>query len=133
MILMVPQNHRKLKIMMIEDEEDILTLFMDYLINRGYDVISSSLNADNVMSDFDKFVPDASLIDYRLFGSTNGVDAAIKILTKHPSSSVLLITGYLPLYREIFNNPFFRDKKIAVLAKPVLLEKIETALLGLVN
>jgi len=119
--------------MIIEDEEVILTLFRDYLINKGHDVVCSSLNADNVMSDFDKFVPDISLIDHRLVGSMDGLGAAIKILTKHPSSRVLFITGYEPLYREIFNDPFFKDKKISVLMKPVLLEKIESTILRLVN
>ena len=133
MFIMAPQNNSKLKIGIIEDEEDILTLFGDYLTNRGLDVVCSSLNADNVISDFDKFVPDISLIDHRLAGSRDGLGAAIRILTKHPSSPVLFITGYEPLRREIFNDPFFKDKNISVLIKPVLLEKIETTLLGLVN
>jgi len=133
MIIMSPQNSRQIKIMIIEDEEVILTLLRDYLINKGHDVVCSSLNADNVMSDFDKFVPDISLIDHRLVGSMDGLGAAIKILTKHPSSRVLFITGYEPLYREIFNDPFFKDKKISVLMKPVLLEKIESTILRLVN
>jgi DNA-binding NtrC family response regulator len=129
---MSPQNSRQIKIMIIEDEEDNLILYKDYLTSRGHDVYSY-LTTDNVMTDFDKFVPDISLIDHRLVGSMDGLGAAIKILTKHPSSRVLFITGYEPLYREIFNDPFFKDKKISVLMKPVLLEKIESTILRLVN
>jgi DNA-binding NtrC family response regulator len=133
MMIMHEQNIGKLKIMIIEDEEDILILYTHYLPNRGHDVVCSSLNANNIMADFDKNLPDICLMDYKLPGHTSGVNAAIEILTKYPLSPILFITAYEPLRKEIFNNPFFKDKNIDVLIKPVRLNEIEKVMLNLVK
>jgi DNA-binding NtrC family response regulator len=124
---------RRLKIMILEDEEDILTLYKDYLLGRGYDVVSTYLTANNVMSEFGEKFPDVCLVDYRLPGKTNGLDAATEILNKFPSMPILFITAYEPLVREIKLNPFLEDKKISVLVKPVMLEEIEKTMTNLVN
>jgi len=132
-MIMGEHNNRKLKIMIIEDEEDILILYKDYLTNKGYSVVCSSLNANNIILDFDKNVPDISLIDYKLPGDRSGVDAAIEILTKYPLSLIIFITAYEPVRKEILNNPFFKDKNVHVLIKPVRLIGIEEVMLNLVN
>jgi DNA-binding NtrC family response regulator len=124
---------RRLKIMILEDEEDILTLYKDYLLGRGHDVVSTYLTANNVMSEFGEKFPDVCLVDYRLPGKTNGLDAATEILNKFPSMPILFITAYEPLVREIKLNPFLEDKKISVLVKPVMLEEIEKTMTNLVN
>ena len=124
---------RRLKIMILEDEEDILTLYKDYLSGRGHDVVSTYLTANNVMSEFGEKFPDVCLVDYRLPGKTNGLDAATEILNKFPSMPILFITAYEPLVREIKLNPFLEDKKISVLVKPVMLEEIEKTMTNLVN
>lgn len=124
---------RRLKIMILEDEEDILTLYKDYLSGQGHDVVSTYLTANNVMSEFGEKFPDVCLVDYRLPGKTNGLDAATEILNKFPSMPILFITAYEPLVREIKLNPFLEDKKISVLVKPVMLEEIEKTMTNLVN
>jgi len=126
-------ERRRLKIMILEDEEDILTLYKDYLLGRGHDVVSTYLTANNVMSEFGEKFPDVCLVDYRLPGKTNGLDAATEILNKFPSMPILFITAYEPLVREIKLNPFLEDKKISVLVKPVMLEEIEKTMTNLVN
>ena len=76
-------NKTRLKIAVIEDEEDILTLYKDFLINKGHEVFAS-LNGDNVMADFFTNRPDILLMDYRMAGHRSGIDAAIEILTNYP-------------------------------------------------
>lgn len=124
---------RGLKIMILEDEEDILILYKDYLSGRGHEVVSTYLTANNVLSEFGEKFPDVCLVDYRLPGKTNGLDAATEILNKFPSMPILFITAYEPLVREIKLNPFLEDKKISVLVKPVMLEEIEKTMTNLVN
>lgn len=123
----------RLKIAIIEDEEDILTLYKDFLINRGHEVISSLLNADNIISNFIRNLPDIVIMDYRMDGHKNGIDAAIEILTKYPLFPILFITGYEVLHRDILNYSIFEGKKISILTKPVFLKEIEDALLNLVK
>jgi DNA-binding NtrC family response regulator len=119
----------RLKIMIIEDEEDILILYNDYLSSKGHQVINRYLNADSIMSDIEKDTPDIYLIDYRLLGNKNGIDAAIEILNKFPSSPIVFITAFELLDREISNHPIFYDKNIDVLLKPVKLNEIENSML----
>ena len=126
-------NKRKLKIMVIEDEEDILTLYKDYLSLRGHEVTCSLLNANNVMSNFDENRPDVALMDYRMTGHKSGIDAAIEILTEYPIFPILFITVYEQLHRDILSYPIFNCKKISILMNPVLLKDIEDAILDLVK
>jgi DNA-binding response OmpR family regulator len=72
---------RRLKIMILEDEEDILILYKDYLSGRGHDVVSTYLTANNVLSEFGEKLPDICLVDYRLPGKTNGLEK-ISVLVK---------------------------------------------------
>jgi len=122
-----------IKIMIIEDEEDILILYNDYLSSKGHQVVNRYLNADSIITDIEKETPDVYLIDYRLPGNKNGIDVAIEILNKYPSSPILFITAFEPLDREISKHPIFYDKKLDVLLKPIKLDEIENSILNLVN
>jgi len=122
-----------IKIMIIEDEEDILILYNDYLSSKGHQVVNRYLNADSIITDIEKETPDVYLIDYRLPGNKNGIDVAIEILNKYPSSPILFITAFELLDREISKHPIFYDKKLDVLLKPIKLDEIENSILNLVN
>ena len=122
----------KLKIAVIDDEHDILTLYEDFLISRGHEVYGS-LNADNIMPDFVKNLPDIALLNYRIAGQKSGIDAAIEILTEYPCFPILFVTAYDQLYKIILGYSELKGKNISVLLKPVLLKKIEDALLTLVK
>src|SRR5437867_2332865 len=103
------KQNSKLKIMIVEDEEDNLILYKDYLSSKGYDV-SSYLTAENVMTDFNKILPDISIIDYRLSGDRTGIDVATEILRSHPWLPVLFLSAYEPVRNEIRTNIFLKDK-----------------------
>jgi len=114
---MTKTTKKPVRIMIIEHEEDILTLFSDYLSLKGHHVVSKYLSADRIMSDIEKDMPDVYLIDYRLPGNTNGIEVATEILNKFPSSSILFITAYEPLCQEIMKNPLFYNKNVDILLK----------------
>lgn len=130
---MAETTSKRLKIMIIEDEEDILTLYNDYLSSKGHWIVNRYLRADKMLGDLQKESPDIYLIDYSLRGNKNGMDVAVEILRKFPSASILFITAYGPLDGQISKNPFLHDKKIRTLLKPVKLAQIEKSLLDLVN
>jgi len=132
-IVIGDNNMKKLKIMIVEDEEDILILYKDYLASKGHEVITTFLSGEDMIKEIDKINPDIYLIDYRLPGNKNGIDIAIEILNKWPSASILFITAYELLHKEISKNSIFYGKNIQVLVKPVKLDKIESAALNLVN
>lgn len=103
------------------------------MTGRGHDIVSISLNAENVLPNLVKNRPDIFLLDYKIPGSKTGIDAAIEILTEYPLFPIVFISAYDNLHKDILNYSIFRDKKIVILIKPVLLEDIEKAMLKLVN
>jgi two-component system OmpR family response regulator len=132
-IHMVETTKETLKIMIIEDEEDILTLYNDYLSYKGYHVISRYTSGNNIMSDVRKQNADVYLIDSRLPGKKSGTDLAVEILDRFPSAPILFITADQHQPYEIEKNPTFYDKNIEILLKPVKLSRIESSILNLVN
>ena len=62
------RSKKSLKIMIVEDEEDILTLYSDYLSNKGYHVSARYTRGNNIKTDLQRHSPDVYLIDLRLPG-----------------------------------------------------------------
>ena len=119
--------------MIVEDEEDILILYKDFLSGKGHDVTTMYLNGDVVIEEIDEAKCEIYLIDYRLPGNKNGIDIATQILDKFPSAPILFITAYENLHKEISKNPIFHGKNVDVLLKPVKLDKIESTMLSLMK
>lgn len=119
--------------MILDDEEDILNLYSDYLSSRGHRVLKTYVNADTILDDIDIEFPDLYIIDYRLLGNMNGIEVAIEILKKFPSACIVFITGVELLDQEISKHEIFCDKNIDVLLKPVKLNRIQDSLLTLLS
>ena len=64
---------KKLKIMIVEDEEDILILYKDFLLGKGHDVTTTYINGEDMIEEIDKVKSEIYLIDYRLPGNKNGI------------------------------------------------------------
>lgn len=115
------QQDRIQTIMIIEDEEDVLVVYRDFLERRGYKIEVSAPTANEILNDYESYKPDLVILDYRLPGSMNGLQAAEKILNKYPSARILIVTAFEDVKRELEENKFFDGKRIAVLIKPVQL------------
>ena len=120
-------------IMILDDEEDILKLYNDYLSSKGHRVIHTYVNAETISEDIDIERPDIYLIDYRLRGNKNGIEIASEILKKFPSSCIMFITGFELLNDEISKHDIFYDKNIDILIKPVRLGQLEDSLVNLLS
>jgi DNA-binding response OmpR family regulator len=110
------------KVMIVEDEVDILLLYKDFLRSKGYSVIVSSTFADEVLIDYEKYMPDIVLIDYKR-----------EILDKYPLAPILLITAFENVKEELVKDEFFSDKKIQILIKPVKLARLAETIQNLNN
>jgi CheY-like chemotaxis protein len=130
---MSDESKRPLKIMIVEDDEDILTLYSDYLSRKGYHVIARYTRGNNIKEDLERDPPDVFLINSLLPGKKNGADVATEILDIYPEAPILFITADFQQPEQIEKNPVFRDKKIDILIKPVKLREIEHSILNLVN
>jgi DNA-binding NtrC family response regulator len=120
-------------IMILDDEEDILNLYSDFLSSMGHRVIRTYVNADTILEDINIEPPDVYIIDYRLLGNMNGVEVAIEILNKFPSACIIFITAFELVKKEISKRDIFQDKNIDVLIKPVKLNAIHNTIINLVS
>jgi DNA-binding NtrC family response regulator len=126
-------DKNKIKIMIVEDEHDLLNLYKDFLKNKGYTVLVTNTTATYIMDDYLEFKPDLIIIDYRLPGEKNGIDAAKEILLKYPSTSILLTTAYDSI-RNIFDSEeIFKNKKITLVIKPIKLFVLNKLIQELIN
>jgi len=123
----------KLKIMIIQGDDDNLSLYSDYLSKRGYRVIARYTKGNNILSDIEKHRPDVFLLDSRLSGNKSGMEVATEILDVYPSAPILFITADYGQPVAVKKHPKLRDKKIETLLKPVKLEQIENTIINLVS
>jgi len=126
-------NNKKLKIMILEDEEDILILYKDFLVGKGHEITTTYKTGDEVIKEIDSLRSDIYMIDFRLPGNKNGIDIAIEILTRFPSAPLLFITAYEHLHKEISKNPVFYNMNIEVIEKPIKLDINESTIFHLVK
>lgn len=130
---MAKKEKKQFKIMIIEDEQDILLLYKDYLLSRGHKILATSTTANEIISDYDRVQPDVAIIDYKLPNGMNGIDAAIEILNKYPLAAILIVTAYETVKKEIAKNSIFDNKRVEVLIKPLRLAQLESSILNIVN
>lgn len=130
---MAKKEKKHFSIMIIEDEQDILLLYKDYLLSRGHNVVATSTTANEIMSDYDRIRPDVAIIDYKLPADKNGIDAAIQIIEKYPSAAILIVTAYETVTKEIAKISLFENKRVEVLIKPLRLAHLESSIANIVN
>jgi DNA-binding response OmpR family regulator len=115
----------KKKVMIIEDEIDILLLYKDYLNNKGFSVQATSTTANEALKDYETFFPNMLILDYNLPGKLSGLEAAKQILKKYPNAPIIIVTAYEYVRSELSNDKFFADKNIILLLKPIKLQVLE--------
>ena len=130
---MAKKEKKQINIMIIEDEQDILLLYKDYLLSRGHNVVATSTTANEIMSDYDRIRPDVAIIDYKLPSDKNGIDAAIQIIEKYPSAAILIVTAYETVSKQIAKISLFDNKRVEVLIKPLRLSQLESSIINIVN
>ncbi|HEX7178526.1 MAG TPA: response regulator [Nitrososphaeraceae archaeon] len=130
---MTKRGKKHFNIMIIEDEQDILLLYKDYLLSRGHKIVATSTTANEILSDYDRIQPDVAIIDYKLPNNKNGIDAAIQILDKYPSAAILIVTAYETVRKEIVKRSLFDNQRVEVLIKPLRLAQLETSIVDIVN
>jgi len=127
----IPRQQQIRKVMIVEDELDILHLYKDFLRRRGFSVIACSIIADEVLIDYERYMPDLVIVDYKLPGKKNGMQAVREILSEHALAPILLITAFESVKKEVSEDEFFRDKRIQILIKPVKLSRLADIILGI--
>jgi DNA-binding NtrC family response regulator len=117
-------------IMIIEDEGDILHVYKDYFEKKGYTISASAPTANEALRDYLAYRPDLVIMDYRLPGPMNGLEAAEKILRIDPTARIIMITAYDNVKEEVRKNAFLNDR-VRVMIKPVHMSRLVKAIASL--
>lgn len=109
--------------MVVDDEQELSTLFKDYLSTHGYDVVSFT-NPILALEHFKSNSNGISLIitDLRMPG-LNGIEFANKVRELNDNVKIFLITAFD--IQDLVDKPGYLDSKIEkVIQKPIKLNQL---------
>jgi DNA-binding NtrC family response regulator len=110
-------------VLVVDDEENFLTLLKWFLTQRGYDV-STALTADEALDMVQKQNFDIALLDIKL-GSGNGLTLLEQVTACSPRLKVIMMTAY-PTVGSL--KQAFSKGAMRYLTKPVDLQELTEAL-----
>lgn len=118
-----------LKILLVEDEVLIAMQMKMELTRKGYDVYHSVSKGEEAIEIARENKPDLILMDIRLAGEIDGIEAGQQILARH-DIPIIFMTGYPD---EAVKQRAMQLHPIGYFLKPVLINQIETAIRSTVN
>jgi CheY-like chemotaxis protein len=83
----------KKKIMIVEDEMIMALSLREMLEDWGFEVVPLVASGETAVARVPAYKPDLVLMDIRLFGEMDGVEAAQKIISRY-RIPVIFMTGY---------------------------------------
>ena len=110
-------------VLVVDDEENFLTLLKWFLTQRGYDV-STALSADEALDKVQNQTFDVALLDNNL-GSANGLTLLEQVTARSPRLKVIMMTAY-PTVGSL--KQAFSKGAMRYLTKPVDLQELTEAL-----
>lgn len=115
---------RPIQVMLVEDEALLAILLQKNLQSLGYEVSGPYATGEEAVEEARKNRPDVVLMDIRLAGALDGIEAAEKIMAMH-NTPIIFMTGYSDvetIARAQALNP------AAYLVKPVSKEYIKSVI-----
>ena len=83
---------RKPTVLVVDDDENILSAFNDFLKKERCEMIAAS-SMDEAMGMLERRRVDVLIADVRL-GAQSGITLTMEVKRRHPGIPVILITGY---------------------------------------
>ena len=81
------------KIFIIDDDEDIVLLFEEFLESEGHEIVAKAFNGEQALEIYKSLqnFPDIILIDHRM-PSKNGLETTKEILSINPNSKIIFFS-----------------------------------------
>ena len=110
-------HNNNIKVIIIEDEPDLLILYREFLLKKGYFIIFTDIKATNILNEYKKHKPDIIILDHNLHGERNGIEASKEVLKKFPDASILMISASSSITQTFHSEQVFKDKRIKTINK----------------
>jgi two-component system, response regulator PdtaR len=114
-----------IRVLVVEDEFVVAITMKDELEEAGYDVVGIAATADRAVELAAAGSPDVILMDIRLKGAGDGVDAACRIYEQGMNPAMIFVTGSTE--PETLAR-IQRDHPAGVVFKPAAFSEIERAI-----
>lgn len=121
-------GHRSLRILIVEDEFFIALNLEDMLLAQGHVPVGIATSADEAVLLAEQERPDLVLMDVRLIGVRDGIDAAIEIRSRFNIRSIFVSANADPQTK----GRAQAAAPIAFLQKPLTEDRLKIALAGLI-
>ena len=80
------------KILLVDDDPDIISAFEAILSNKGYDVITA-MNKNDGIEKVNTQSPDLAILDVMMDDEHDGFEMSREIKKSHPDLPVIMLTG----------------------------------------
>ena len=80
------------KILLVDDDPDIISAFEAILSNKGYDVITA-MNKNDGIEKVNSQSPDLAILDVMMDDEHDGFEMSREIKKSHPDLPVIMLTG----------------------------------------
>ena len=109
-----------MKILVVDDEPEVVSVLIDYLSARGHAVFGITGGAD-VTSWVQKHNCDLLLLDVSL-PDVNGLNKISEVLSRSPKTKVIVMSG---LHKETWAETALRNGAFGCIQKPIELDKLQ--------
>lgn len=82
----------KKKILLVDDDPDIISAFEAILTNKGYDVVTA-FNRSEGIEKFNSLIPDLAILDVMMDDEHDGFEMSREIKKSHPETPIIMLTG----------------------------------------
>jgi len=106
-------------VIVIDDDEDTVRLFSEFLEEKGIKVIGTAYNGKNAVTLFEEKKPDAALVDI-MMPNGSGFYAIKKIKEKDPNAKIIAVTADMSSLTEEKLNKL----KIPIIYKPFQMDVV---------
>ena len=85
--------HRRLRILLVDDEPDILLLLQAMLSATAWEVVGKATSGESALRISTDITPDVAVIDYMMPGM-HGMELAERLKSVHPECEVLIFSAF---------------------------------------
>jgi two-component system, chemotaxis family, chemotaxis protein CheY len=112
---------KAMRVLIADDQKNVGTCLAELVTSCHHEVVEVVGSGLEAIQAYARHQPDVVLMDYSM-PKLNGVTACRNILAKDPAARVILVSAWSP------SEEMMRVGALAILAKPVHLERLEAAL-----